>query len=63
MLAELGFDENPREKGKKMVDEASQQIENPTKIDQKDKKKEISAVNNPEQSNVNPKTPCMQEHT
>ena len=62
-MAELGFNENPREKGKKMVDEASQQIENPTKIDQKDKKKEMSAVNKPEQSNVNPETPCMQEHT
>ena len=29
LLAELGFSENPKQRGKKMMDEASQQIENP----------------------------------
>ena len=62
-MAEIGFSENPKEKGKKMVDDASQQIVNPTKTDQKDKNKEMSAVNKPEQSKVDPETPCMQEHT
>ena len=59
LLAELGFNENPKEKGKKMVDDASQQIVNPTKTDQKDKNKEMSVVNKPEQRNVDPETPCI----
>ena len=63
LLAELGFDENPREKGKKMVDEASQQIENPADANQKDKTEEINAVNKAVQSSVDPETPCTREGT
>ena len=59
LLAELGFSENPKEKGKKMMDEASQQIINHTDANQNDKNKEISVVNKP----VNPQTPCIQEGT
>ena len=58
LLAELGFNENPREKGKKMVDEASQQIENPADANQKDKTEEINAVNKDVQSSVDRETPC-----
>ena len=37
LLAELGFSENPKQRGKKMMDEASHQIENPVDANQKDK--------------------------
>ena len=63
LLAELGFNENPKEKGKKMIDDASQQIVNPTETDQKDKNKEMSAFNKPIQSSVDPETPYIQEST
>ena len=63
LLAELGFSENPKEKGKKMIEDASQQIVNPTEANQKDKNKEMNAVIKPVQSSVDPETPCIQEST
>jgi len=59
LLEELGFSENPKEKGKKMMDDAHQQIINPTEVNQNDKDKAINVVNEP----VNPETPCIQEGT
>ena len=59
LLAELGFSENPKQKGKKMMDDAHQQIINPTEANQNDKDKAIHVVNEP----VNPETPCIQEGT
>ena len=59
LLAELRFSENPKQKGKKMMDDAHQQIINPTEANQNDKDKAINVVNEP----VNPETPCIQEGT
>ena len=59
LLTELGFSENPKEKGKKMMDDAHQHITNPAEINQNDNDKAINVVNEP----VNPETPCIQEGT
>ena len=47
LLTELGFSDNPKEKGKKMIDDVNQQIANPTKTDQGGKNKEVDAVCKP----------------
>jgi len=63
LLAELGFSENPKEKGKKMMEDAHQQIINPVDAVNKDKNEEINDVDKAGQSNVDPQTPCIQEGT
>ena len=47
LLTELGFSDNPKEKGKKMIDDANQQAANPTETVQEGKNKEKDAVCNP----------------
>ena len=54
-LTELGFNENPKEKGKKMIDEAHQT--NSAETNQNENDKAAHVVNEP----VNPETPCIQE--
>ena len=55
LLTELGFSENPKEKGKRMMDEAHQT--NPAETNQNDNDKAINVVNEP----INPETPYIQE--
>ena len=54
-LTELGFNENPKEKGKRMIDEAHQT--NSAETNQNENDKAAHVVNEP----VNPETPCIQE--
>ena len=46
LLIELGFSDNPKEKGKKMIDDANQQVANPIETVQEGKNKEKDAVCN-----------------
>ena len=62
LLTELGFSDNPKEKGKKMIDDANQQVANPTETVQEGKNKEKDDVCNPVQDSLGPETPCTQEN-
>jgi len=57
LLTELGFSENPKEKGKRMMDDAQQHLTNPAETNQNDNDKTINVVNEP----INPETPCIHE--
>jgi len=54
-LTELGFSENPKEKGKRMIDEAYQT--NSAEIDHQEDDKEVQVI----RELVNPETPCIKE--
>ena len=58
LLTELGFSDNPKEKGKKMIDEANQQVPNSTEIIQEGKKTERNVVGKPVQDSLGPETPA-----
>ena len=57
LLSELGFSENPKEKGKKMMEDAQEFITNPAETIQN----EVNQIEPIVNELVNPKTPCIQE--
>ena len=64
LLSELGFSENPKEKGKKMMEDAQQFITNPAETNQNEVNQIEPVVSQIEpivNELVNPKTPCIQE--
>ena len=62
LLAELGFRDNPKEKGRRMLDDASQQATSPTKTVQEVENEEKNVTDKPIQDSLCPETPCTHEN-
>ena len=62
LLAELGFRDNPKEKGKKMLDEANQQATSPKKIVQEVENEEKNDADKPVQKSLSPEIACTDEN-
>ena len=62
LLAKLGFRDNPKKKGKRMLDDANQQATSPKETVQEAENEEKNAACNPIQDSLCPETPCTHEN-
>jgi len=62
LLAELGFRDNPKEKGKRMLDDANQQATSPKETVQEVENEEKNDAGKPIKESFFPETPCTNEN-
>ena len=62
LLTELGFKDNPKEKGKRMIEDIDQQTRGPKKPVQTVEKKEKNTAEQPIQEGLIPEASCTNEN-